>query len=114
MKQEEFFYQCMDIIEYWLNGNRKLSDLREVTDKLYNEVTKPNWISVEDRKPKLKRNNDYFQYSEAVTVTDGEYCISANWVHSMAGWYGWFNGDEELKGITHWMPMPSVEHLKNR
>jgi hypothetical protein len=48
MTQEEFFYQCIDVIEHWLNGNRKLSDLREVTDKLYNEVTKPHWISVED------------------------------------------------------------------
>jgi hypothetical protein len=52
MTQEEFFYQCIDIIEHWLNGNRKLSDLRDVTDKLYNEVTKPQWISVEDELPK--------------------------------------------------------------
>ncbi len=74
----------------------------------------PHWISVKDRKPKFKRENDYFQYSEMVIVTDGEYRTSANWVHSIAGWYGWYNGDEELEGVTHWMPMPSVEHLKNK
>lgn len=69
----------------------------------------PHWISVEDRKPKFKHKNDGLQYSEAVIVTDGEYRTSACWTHNMwAGWYGWFNGDEELKGITHWMPLPQA------
>ena len=83
--------------------------------QLYDEVTKPHWISVEEKKPKLKHENDGSQYSEAVIVTDGEYRTSANWVHNIwAGWYGWFTGgDEELKGVTHWMPMPSIEHLKD-
>jgi hypothetical protein len=71
----------------------------------------PHWISVKDRKPKLKNKSDYFQYSEAVIVTDGEYCTSAHWTHStLAGWYDWYNGDEELKGVTHWMPLPQAPH----
>lgn len=70
----------------------------------------PHWISVEDRKPKLKHSADNLKYSDTVIVTDGEYCTSASWMHSTwAGWYGWFtDGDEELKGITHWMPLPKM------
>ena len=76
----------------------------------------PHWISVEERKPKLKHKSENTQYSEKVIVTDGEYRTSANWVHNIwAGWYGWLtDGDEELTGITHWMPLPSVEHLKGK
>lgn len=81
---------------------------RAYLEELYDEVTKPHWISVEERKPKFKHKNDEFRYSETVIVTDGEYCTSANWVHStLAGWIAWLNrGGEELKGVTHWMSMP--------
>ena len=74
------------------------------------EMLAPRWISVEEQKPKLKHENDGSQYSEAVIVTDGKYRTSANWVHNIwAGWYGWFTGgDEELKGVTHWMPLPQA------
>lgn len=85
------------------------NDIYELV-QLYDEVTKHHWISVKERKPKFKHKNDEFQYSETVIVTDGEYCTSANWVHStLAGWYGWFDrGAEELNGVTHWMPMPQL------
>lgn len=106
MTRQEFFCQCFDVIEHWVNGNRK--HLREVTDKLYNEVTKPHWISVDDRRPKLKHMYEDTQYSDKVIVTNGEYRTSTCWVHNIwAGWYGWFtDGDEELKDVTHWMPLP--------
>ena len=100
----------------WFNGFMLLTknDIYEL-GQLYDKVTQPQWISVEEQKPKLKRENGGFQYSEAVIVTDGEYRTSASWVHNIwAGWYCWLTGgDEELKGITHWMPMPSIEHLKD-
>ena len=68
----------------------------------------PHWISVKDRKPKLKHSIDNQKYSDTVIVTDGKYRTSARWVHNTwAGWYGWYDaGDEELKGVTQWMPMP--------
>lgn len=75
----------------------------------------PHWISVKDKKPKLRHSIDDMQYSAKVIVTDGEYCTAATYEHNeWAGWYGWFDGDEELKGITHWMPLPSIEHLKEK
>ena len=68
----------------------------------------PNWISVKGRKPKLKHSADNLKYSDTVIVTNGKYSISARWEYNTwVGWYGWFtDGDEELKGITHWMPTP--------
>lgn len=70
--------------------------------------THPHWISVKDRKPKLKHSEDNFKYSDTVIVTNGKYRTSARWLHyTLGGWYGWYDdGDEELKGITYWMPMP--------
>lgn len=72
------------------------------------EMLAPRWISVKERRPKLKHKFENTQHSEKVIVTDGEYCTSASWVHNTwAGWYGWLaDGDEELKGVTHWMPLP--------
>lgn len=69
----------------------------------------PHWISVEDELPKIKHSADNMKYSDTVIVTNGKYRISARWVHNTwAGWYGWYDdGDEELKGITHWMPLPA-------
>ena len=77
--------------------------------QLYDEVTKPHWISAKDKKPKLKHSDDNMKYSDTVIVTNGKYRTSARWEHNIwAGWYGWFSdGDEELEGITHWMPLPA-------
>ena len=68
----------------------------------------PHWISVKDRKPKLKHSEDNMKYSDTVIVTNGKFRTSARWLYSTwGGWYGWYDdGDEELKGITHWMHMP--------
>lgn len=86
---------------------------RAYLEDLYDEVTKPHWISVKDRKPKLKNSDDTTKYSDTVIVTNGKYRTSARWLYyTLGGWYGWYDGDEELKDVTHWMPMPSVEHLR--
>lgn len=68
----------------------------------------PQWISVEDRIPKLKHSYDSMKYTDTVIVTNGKYCTSANWrYYKRGGRYGWYDDeDEELKGITHWMPLP--------
>lgn len=91
MTQEEFFYQCIDVIEHWLNGNRKLSDLREVTDKLYNEVTKPHWISVEDDGNPIDTGWYIFTIGKIVDV-------------------GYYLGGNEWRDVhpTHWMPKPEA------
>ena len=75
----------------------------------------PHWISVKVRKPKLKHSEDNMKYSDTVIVTNGKYRTSARWLHNTwAGWYGWYDdGDEELKGITHWMPLPQKPVLSN-
>ena len=49
------------------------------------------------------------KYSDTVIVTNGEYCTSARWLYyTLGGWYGWYDdGDEEVKDVTHWMPVPA-------
>lgn len=73
----------------------------------------PQWISVADRIPKLKHSYDNMKYTDTVIVTNGKYCTSANWrYYKRSGWYGWYDDeDEELKGITHWMPLPKMPIL---
>lgn len=89
MTREEFFYQCIDVIEHWLNGNRKLSDLRQVTDKLYNEVTRPHWISVDEKSEPPKEH---------------EWIIGFSLKRSYVDIYNFdSNGLFEAHGITHWM-----------
>ena len=84
--------------------------LDEIEDAYYQGMVDadPHWISVKDRKPKIKHSEDNFKYSDTVIVTNGKYRTSARWLYSIwGGWYGWYDdSDEELKGITHWMPMP--------
>ena len=109
MTKEEFLERIDEIMCGTSNAERAY------LEDLYNEVTKTQWISVKDRKPKLKHKYENTQYSDKVIVTDGEYCTSACWTHDLwAGWYGWFEGFEEIKDVTHWMPLPSVEHLKDK
>lgn len=68
-----------------------------------------HWISVKDRKPELKHSDDNMKYSDNVIVTNGKYRTSARWLHyTLAGWYSWYDdGDEEVKDVTHWMPVPA-------
>ena len=94
MTQEEFYYQCVDVIEHWLNGNRKLSELREVTDKLYNEVTKPHWISVEDELPK----------EEQYAATINKLGVLSVLYYQDGKWYS--NYGNEYNDITHWCMLP--------
>lgn len=72
----------------------------------------PRWISVEDELPPARDSYDCL--SNQVLATDGvDICLST------------YNHDEDTKAwftydlwpfvnVTHWMPLPSVEHLKEK
>jgi hypothetical protein len=98
MTRENFFYQCVGIIEHWLNGNRKLSDLREVTDKHYNEVTKSKWISVEDEYPK----------EEQLVLACNAKGFFMPAKYSDGIWWFYWNLKSQLLDVVYWMPMPTL------
>lgn len=102
MTQEEFYYQCIDVIDYWLNSNRILSDLREVTDKLYNEVTKPHWISMEDELPPC---------NVFVLTCDGQENENLLMLGGNGRWYDKAVGLH--RNITHWCHLPQPPILSN-
>lgn len=66
-----------------------------------------NWISVKDRLPELTEqfedDNMCFYYSEKVLIfhkggrIDVGYLCEAGWANDCF---------DEIKGITHWMPLP--------
>lgn len=107
MTIEEFLDRIDDIMRGASNSKKAC------LEALYDEVTKPHWIKVKDRKPKLKHSDDITKYSDNVIVTNGKFRTSARWLYSTyGGWYGWYDdGDEEVKGITHWMPMPAPPNV---
>lgn len=65
----------------------------------------PQWISVEDELPKIG-----WTMSDTVVVTDGNGGLRLAWYHQDEGWHF-------ATGLTfeptHWMPLPSIEHLKD-
>ena len=108
MTKEEARLTLQENFGYLTNEHPRIVEaLRVALEVLNDEVAKPHWISVKVRKPEIKHSEDNMQYSDAVLVTNGEYRTSACWMHNKwAGWYGWYDGDDELGDITHWMPMP--------
>lgn len=68
--------------------------------QLYDEVTKPHWISVEDELPPRFPLNP----NESINViTYG--------LHTMVNWYDYERGEWVRDSeITHWMPMPEAPH----
>ena len=106
MTREEFI-ECIDEVVKGL-------DINEVyeLDKLYNEVTKPHWISVEDKLPPKK--NKYVDNSILVLATDGNNVYKSRYIYQSNEYLsGWFTYDlYALDNIIYWMPLPSVEHLK--
>lgn len=100
MTQEEFLERIDEIMCGTSNAERAyLADL-------YDEVTAPHWISVEDELPPKKTG----EASDKVLVYDTETNrVGASWYFHSTG--KWFNGWD---CVTHWMPLPSVEHLKDK
>lgn len=70
----------------------------------------PHWISVEDELPPKK--NEYDDLSINVLATDGKEIYESVYNHDSEDW---FTHDMwGLDNIIHWMPLPSVEHLKDK
>ena len=97
MTREEF----LDRIDEIMCGTSNAE--RAYLEDLYNEVTKPHWISVEDELPKLNSG----MVIVATYKGDIDFMIYSN--------SGWRNSKRWccVKGvITHWMPKPSPpEHI---
>lgn len=68
----------------------------------------PHWISVEDELPPKK--SEYDDLSNNVLATDGKEIYESVYNHNFEEW---FTHDMwGLDNITHWMPLRSVEHLR--
>lgn len=70
----------------------------------------PNWISVEDELP--PKNSEYGALSNNVLATDGKEIYESVYNHDFGEWFThdlW-----AINNITHWMPLPSIEHLKEK
>lgn len=68
----------------------------------------PHWISVEDELPPKK--SEYDDLSNNVLATDGKEIYESVYNHDSKDW---FTHDMwGLDNITHRMPLPSVEHLR--
>lgn len=83
---------------------------RACLENLYDEVVVPHWISVEDEFP--PRENE-FHVSIEVLATDGETILKSFYDYDFECWVC-FEGRWCFATVTHWMPLPSVEHLKDK
>ena len=67
--------------------------------QLYDEVTKPRWISVEDELP--------IDYEPVLAVVGGNHFAFVGICLNKKTWYCEIqNKATEIIGITHWMPLP--------
>jgi hypothetical protein len=66
--------------------------------QLYDEVTKPHWISVEDELPKIGKD-------VLVLREDGEMQVAHQYNEEIARWWS-VDGFPLKNNITHWMPLP--------
>lgn len=104
MTLEEFLERIDDIMCGTSNAERAY------LEDLYDEVTKPHWISVEEELPPKRSKYDYFSVN--VLATDGKEIYESVYNHDSEDWFThdlW-----GLDNITHWMHLPSVEHLKDK
>ena len=73
---------------------------------LYDEVTAPHWISVEDELP--PRENE-FHMSIDVLATDGEIILKSFYDYDLECWVC-FEARWCFATVTHWMPLPQAPH----
>lgn len=66
----------------------------------------PHWISVEDELPKIGKD-------VLVLREDGEMQVAHQYNEEIARWWS-VDGFPLKNNVTHWMPLPSVEHLKDK
>lgn len=70
--------------------------------------THSHWISVEDELP--PKEDDSLDLSVDVLATNGNEVYKTFYDYYLQRWIR--VDDFNLDDITHWMPLPSVEHLK--
>lgn len=68
--------------------------------QLYDEVTKPQWISVEDEMSKIGKD-------VLVLRDDGEMQVAHQYNEEIARWWS-VDGFPLRNNITHWMPLPQA------
>ena len=77
--------------------------------------THPHWISVEDELPKIEEADCEWVGSKDVLALlwNGEMSVGRHERDNSTGDHYWvlYNVDKDHQ-VTHWMPLPSVEHLK--
>lgn len=95
--------EAMDFAEKNIEkeATRKIVECSEFLAKL------PHWISVEDELPPKK--SEYDSLSNNVLATDGKEIYESVYNHDFEEWFThdlW-----AINNITHWMPLPSIEHF---
>ena len=87
-------------IDCWFKtGEYKYSNATHYLNKRISSIKpKINWISVNDKLPKLFEN---------VLTYDGGGKIIINWLEELEDGIGYFAYGG--KTVTHWMPLPSIE-----
>lgn len=111
-------------IKQWSKDYRKYREICGVTDPIcLDEIeeayylgareceTHPGWISVNDKLP--PRDEDHPAESIPVLVYNptSKDKVGLDWyVYDDVDFIGWYSLDE---GITHWMPLPSIETIIN-
>lgn len=82
-----------------------------------NEDDFPHWISVDDELPKINPNDSEWEYSDDVIVAlkDCSIAVGRYERDNSIGEHYWvlYGVDKDLI-VTHWMPLPSVEYLKEK
>lgn len=73
----------------------------------------PHWISVEDELPKINPNGSEWDYSDDVLVylKDGSITVGRWERDNSTGEQYWLLDIEKDLIVTHWMPLPSTEHI---
>lgn len=79
------------------------NDIYELV-QLYDEVTKPNWISVGDELP--PKEDDSLDLSVDVLATNGNEVYKTFYDYYLQRWVK--VDDFGLDDITHWMPLPEA------
>lgn len=105
MTREEFLDRIDDIICGTSNAERAY------LEDLYNEVTKPQWISVEDELPKINPNGGEWEFIDDVIVElkDGDIAVGRyERNNSTDEHYLVLYGVDKDLFVTHWMPLPQV------
>jgi len=94
MTREDFNNKMVDFLKH--PSERKVNELFE-------QVV-PHWISVEDELPKEHFKDSSSKWVLVCTPLGSVYIDSYN--HKKKEWVN------NRKSVTHWMPLPSVEHLR--